>query len=155
MTSVTATLASANDLLAYHSTLIDDVRRKQREHRRVLEFVAPDTSFPAIPPSDISPPPSPLASSSKVTLDSDIYGAQKSMNGVTNGTGAHGLPARPTALVAKKELTPAKAARAARYKKYVPEEETIRNDYSQHYVDSGEWPQNFVLGAEPELRFEE
>jgi mRNA (2'-O-methyladenosine-N6-)-methyltransferase len=38
---------------------------------------------------------------------------------------------------------------------YVPEEETIRNDYSQRYVDTGEWPQNWVLGADPDKRFEE
>lgn len=43
----------------------------------------------------------------------------------------------------------------ARYPNYVAEEETIRNDYSQRYVDSGEWPQNWVQGAEPERRFEE
>ncbi len=50
---------------------------------------------------------------------------------------------------------PAKRARAIHYENYVPEEETIRNDYSQRYVDGGEWPQNWVLGAEPERRFEE
>jgi mRNA (2'-O-methyladenosine-N6-)-methyltransferase len=55
----------------------------------------------------------------------------------------------------RQDLPPAKRARAARYHKYVPEEETIRNDYSQRYVDGGEWPQNWVLGAEPEHRFEE
>ncbi|KAF7307680.1 hypothetical protein MKEN_01128000 [Mycena kentingensis (nom. inval.)] len=53
------------------------------------------------------------------------------------------------------DLPPAKRARVARYKNYVPEEETIRNDYSQQYVDGGDWPQNWVLGAEPEHRFEE
>jgi hypothetical protein len=52
-------------------------------------------------------------------------------------------------------LPPPKRARAAHYENYVPEEETIRNDYSQRYVDGGEWPQNWVLGAEPERRFEE
>ncbi|KAI0030836.1 MT-A70-domain-containing protein, partial [Vararia minispora EC-137] len=45
--------------------------------------------------------------------------------------------------------------RAARFRNYIPEEETVRNDYSQHYVDAGDWPQNFVLGAEPARRFEE
>lgn len=53
------------------------------------------------------------------------------------------------------DLPPAKRARVQRYKNYVPEEETIRNDYSQRYVDGGEWPQNWVQGAEPERRFEE
>lgn len=57
--------------------------------------------------------------------------------------------------VARADLPPAKRARVARYANYVPEEETIRNDYSQRYVDGGEWPQNWVLGAEPEHRFEE
>lgn len=57
--------------------------------------------------------------------------------------------------VFRADLPPAKRARVARYKNYVPEEETIRNDYSQRYVDGGEWPQNWVLGADPEHRFEE
>ncbi|KIM81933.1 hypothetical protein PILCRDRAFT_29225, partial [Piloderma croceum F 1598] len=55
----------------------------------------------------------------------------------------------------RSDLPPVKRARVARYASYVPEEETIRNDYSQRYVDGGEWPQNWVLGAEPEHRFEE
>ena len=55
----------------------------------------------------------------------------------------------------REELQPAKRIRAARYMNYVPEEETIRNDYSQRYVDGGEWPQNWVVGAELERRFEE
>ncbi|EJD52159.1 MT-A70-domain-containing protein [Auricularia subglabra TFB-10046 SS5] len=53
------------------------------------------------------------------------------------------------------DLPPPKKARVERYRNYVAEEETIRNDYSQRYVDSGEYPQNWVLGAEPERRFEE
>ena len=53
------------------------------------------------------------------------------------------------------EEPPAKKARCARYQNYIPEEETIRNDYSQRYVDGGEWPQNWVVGAEMERRFEE
>lgn len=53
------------------------------------------------------------------------------------------------------DLPPIKRLRAARYKNYSPEEETIRNDYSQQYVDGGDWPQNFVQGAEPGRRFEE
>ncbi|KIP10153.1 hypothetical protein PHLGIDRAFT_39604, partial [Phlebiopsis gigantea 11061_1 CR5-6] len=53
------------------------------------------------------------------------------------------------------DLPPAKRARVTRYDNYVPEEETIRNDYSQRYVDGGEWPQDWVLGADPEHRFEE
>ncbi|CAE6407384.1 unnamed protein product [Rhizoctonia solani] len=52
-------------------------------------------------------------------------------------------------------LPPSKRARKEKYANYVPEEETIRNDYSQRYVDGGEWPQNWVLGAKLEQRFEE
>lgn len=53
------------------------------------------------------------------------------------------------------DLPPEKLAKVKRYQNYVPEEETIRNDYSQQYVNSGDWPQNWVLGAELEKRFEE
>ncbi|KZS99408.1 uncharacterized protein LAESUDRAFT_765567, partial [Laetiporus sulphureus 93-53] len=55
----------------------------------------------------------------------------------------------------RQDLPPVKRARVARYHNYVPEEETIRNDYPQRYVDSGERPQNWALGADPEHRFEE
>ena len=55
----------------------------------------------------------------------------------------------------RNDIPETKRARVDRYKSYVPEEETIRNDYSQRYVDSGSYPQNWVLGAEPERRFEE
>jgi len=53
------------------------------------------------------------------------------------------------------DLPLAKKARVAKYQNYVPEEETIRNDYNQRYVDGGEWPQNWVQGADPARRFEE
>ncbi len=55
----------------------------------------------------------------------------------------------------RNDLSPAKRARVSKYRNYVPEEETIRNDYSQRYVDGGEWPQNWVIGSEMERRFEE
>ncbi|KAF9554800.1 MT-A70-domain-containing protein, partial [Agrocybe pediades] len=64
-------------------------------------------------------------------------------------------PTEPPPRVIRPDLPPAKRARVERYPNYIPDEETIRNDYSQRYVDSGEWPQNWVLGAEPERRFEE
>lgn len=47
----------------------------------------------------------------------------------------------------RNDLPEAKRARMAKYANYVPEEETIRNDYSQHYVDSGFYPQNYILGT--------
>lgn len=53
------------------------------------------------------------------------------------------------------DLDKDKMAKVRRYRNYVPEEETIRNDYSQQCVDGGQWPQNWVLGAELERRFEE
>ena len=128
MATVTAT---ANDLLAQHLVLISRLRESQRAHRRKLRVLpSPPLSIlnlPTIPSPKHSPPSSP--------------------------------PSSPLLLPRRKppraDLPPAKRARAVHYENYVPEEETIRNDYSQRYVDGGEWPQNWVLGAEPERRFEE
>lgn len=129
---VDTTLASANSLLAYHSSLIDGIRRSQREHRRQLHSLSPAISqpllsLPLIPSPSPSPPSSPT-----------IQPVSQSRQ-----------------IKHRADLPPAKRARVSRYRNYVPEEETIRNDYSQRYVDGGEWPQNWVLGAEPEHRFEE
>jgi mRNA m6A methyltransferase non-catalytic subunit len=128
MASVTAT---TNDLLAQHLVLISRLKESQKAHRRKLRTLpSPPLSIlnlPTIPSPKPSPPPSP--------------------------------PSSPLLLPQRKppraDLQPAKRARAIHYENYVPEEETIRNDYSQRYVDGGEWPQNWVLGAEPERRFEE
>ncbi|KAJ7657908.1 MT-A70-domain-containing protein [Mycena polygramma] len=133
MATTTEVISSANDLLAAHSALILKVRTSQQNHRRQLHSLQfPPTEIlelPLIP----SPPQSPLEGDSP--------------------------PVSPTsnshAPASRADLPPAKRARVARYKNYVPEEETIRNDYSQRYVDGGEWPQNWVLGADPEHRFEE
>ena len=129
--SVTDVLASANDLLAQHITLIARVRDSQKSHRRQLRTLSsPPQSIlrlPLIPSPKPSPPPSPPSSPLLV----------------------------PRRKPPRTDLPPAKRARAAHYENYVPEEETIRNDYSQRYVDGGEWPQDWVLGAEPERRFEE
>lgn len=129
--TVTEVLASANDLLAQHLALVSRVRDSQKSHRRTLRTLPSPPQhilrLPLIPSPKPSPPPSP--------------------------------PSSPLLLPRRKppraDLPPAKRARAAHYENYVPEEETIRNDYSQRYVDGGEWPQNWVLGAEPERRFEE
>jgi mRNA m6A methyltransferase non-catalytic subunit len=128
MATVTAT---ANDLFAQHIVLISRIKESQKAHRRKLRALPspPRTilSLPTIPTPKHSPPPSP--------------------------------PSSPLLLPRRKppraDLPPAKRARATHYENYVPEEETIRNDYSQRYVDGGEWPQDWVLGAEPERRFEE
>ncbi|KAH9052025.1 MT-A70-domain-containing protein [Lactarius deliciosus] len=129
--TVTEVLASANDILAQHLALITRVRDSQKSHRRKLRTLSsPPQSIlklPLIPSPKPSPPPSPPSSPLLV----------------------------PRRRPPRADLPPPKRARAAHYENYVPEEETIRNDYSQRYVDGGEWPQNWVLGAEPERRFEE
>jgi mRNA m6A methyltransferase non-catalytic subunit len=130
--TTTQVLSSANDLLAAHATLITRVRQTQKEHRRHLQSIHPSLDILKLP-SISSSPPSPAESQTSPPLS----------------------PTEPRAHRIRHDLPPAKRARCLRYKNYVPEEETIRNDYSQHYVDSGEWPQNWVLGADPEHRFEE
>jgi mRNA m6A methyltransferase non-catalytic subunit len=128
MATVTAT---ANDLFAQHLVLISRIKESQKAHRRKLRSLpSPPHSIlnlPTISTPKPSPPPSP--------------------------------PSSPLLLPRRKpprtDLQPPKRARATHYENYVPEEETIRNDYSQRYVDGGEWPQDWVLGAEPERRFEE
>ncbi|KAJ7353589.1 MT-A70-domain-containing protein [Mycena albidolilacea] len=133
MATTTEVISSVNDLLASHSALILKVRNSQQSHRRQLRSLqfppAEILDLPLIPSS----PPSPV--------DADSPPSSPTLNS--------------RAPVFRGDLPPAKRARVARYKNYVPEEETIRNDYSQRYVDGGEWPQNWVLGADPEHRFEE
>lgn len=128
--STVQALANANELLAAHAALILRVRASQKLHRQQLHSLeSPPTEIlrlPFIP----SPPPSPTRDETP--------------------------PSSPEPQPAiRQDLPPAKRARVARYHNYIPEEETIRNEYSQRYVDGGEWPQNWVLGAEPEHRFEE
>jgi mRNA m6A methyltransferase non-catalytic subunit len=131
MIRTTETLSSANDLLSGHNALIARVRASQQHHRRRLCALhsPPDrlVDLDIIPSPCLSPSPSPPSSPLS--------------------------PSKPKHL--RPDLPPAKRARVTKYHNYVPEEETIRNDYSQRYVDGGEWPQNWVMGAEPEHRFEE
>ncbi|KAF8637097.1 hypothetical protein AX17_003002 [Amanita inopinata Kibby_2008] len=133
MATTTEVLSSANELLAAHSAVIGRVRVEQQHYRRRLQslYTPPQEllKLPLIRTPSPSPPPIDSAPSSPVLK-------------------SHQQLNRP-------DLTPAKRTRLARYHNYVPEEETIRNDYSQRHVDGGEWPQNWVLGAEPEHRFEE
>lgn len=126
-------LASAHTLLIEHDALAASVRASQRRRQRwVLSLHSPPALLSQLP--EIQPSQTPSG------RRDDIQEAR--------------LPPSPR-LSKVDRWAGAKSARVERYRNYVPEEETIRNDYSQHYVDSGEWPQNFVLGAEPERRFEE
>lgn len=141
MTTVAETLSSANDLLAQHNALLHQVRSSQRNHKRNLRALSnpPNGSYelllklPVISSPQHSPTPSPTSPIAKETFNQAYVPDNKP----------------------RRDLPPAKRARVSRYSNYVPEEETIRNDYSQRYVDGGEWPQDWVLGAEPERRFEE
>ncbi|KAJ7619531.1 MT-A70-domain-containing protein [Roridomyces roridus] len=134
MATTTEITSSANDLLAAHSALILKVRTAQQSNRRQLGALQSPPSEILHLPLISSPLPSPDVPDSP--------------------PGSPALSSRPSQ-IRTGDLPPAKRARVARYKNYVPEEETIRNDYSQRYVDGGEWPQNWVLGADPEHRFEE
>ncbi|KAF8438546.1 MT-A70-domain-containing protein [Boletus edulis BED1] len=122
----------AESLLTAHVDLIARVRDTQRNNRRLLRALpSPPLDLLKLP---LIPSPSPSLSPSPPS--SPLLALRPKP------------PPRP-------DLPPPKRARLARYPNYVPEEETIRNDYSQRYVDSGEWPQNWVVGAELERRFEE
>ncbi|KAJ8075015.1 regulatory protein [Marasmius tenuissimus] len=135
MSGSTQIISSANDLLAAHATLLSQVRESQRSFRDRLQSIqSPPLDLIELP---LVPTPSPPISP------------------ITSRDSPPASPTEPRAHRIRQDIPPAKRARAARYRNYVPEEETIRNDYSQRYVDSGEWPQNWVLGAEPEHRFEE
>lgn len=142
--TTTEVLSSANSLLSSHSALISRVRQSQQANRRqlhTLQTVPQDLiRLPLIP----SAPPSPTS-----------HTHSSVSNHVEESPPASPVISRQQQAQQRTDLAPAKRARVARYKNYVPEEETIRNDYSQRYVDGGEWPQNWVLGAEPEHRFEE
>lgn len=131
-TTTTEVITSANELLSSHAALILNVRLTQQKNRQKLTSQhSPSQELLRLPLIASPPPSSPIEDS---PTSSPIVRSNQ---------------------LARADLPPAKRARAARYANYVPEEETIRNDYSQRYVDAGEWPQNWVLGAEPEHRFEE
>ncbi|KAF8488905.1 MT-A70-domain-containing protein [Gautieria morchelliformis] len=133
-------LSDVNHLLSTHYSLISAVRASQRAHRDLLRnHPSPPheiLQLPLIPSPSPSPPPTPPSPARR----------------------AHELERereRECDPRARTDLPPEKRVRLARYANYVPEEETFRNDYSQRYVDGGEWPQNWVLGAELDKRFEE
>jgi hypothetical protein len=144
-------IASANSTLAAHAALLSRVRIAQKSHRRRLRALpAPPTevlSLPLLPSPPRSRSPSPSSRSyqrsgspAQSHASTSHQHTQQSRDKVTRG---------------RQDLPPAKRARAERYANYVPEEETVRNDYCAHFGQSGEWPQNFVAGSEPSRRFEE
>ena len=135
-TATTEVLSSARAALDSHTALMATVRASQTNRKQAMRALAspPDEllALPALPPRSPSPDSTPPSSPRR-----------------------NPHLARQLEQLTRGDLSPAKLARVAKYQNYVPEEETIRNDYSQQYVDSGEWPQNWVLGAELERRFEE
>jgi len=139
MTTTTTTaevLASARAALDSHEALMATVRASQINRKQLVR------GLPSPPDQLLSLPPIPQRSPSP---DSTPPSSPK----------LNPHLAKQLDQLKRNDLSPAKLARVAKYQNYIPEEETIRNDYSQQYVDSGEWPQNWVLGAELERRFEE
>jgi mRNA m6A methyltransferase non-catalytic subunit len=139
--STTAVLSSANDALSEHEALIDRVIQSQATRRSQLQTLrSPPQELLRLPLLSRSPP-----------IDQDEDSSEDSEDDAITKEKRRKIAERTQ----RADLPPPKRARVQRYANYVPEEETIRNDYSTHYVHSGEWPQNYVLGAEPERRFEE
>ncbi|KAL5478851.1 KAR4 [Sanghuangporus weigelae] len=152
--STAEVLSSASDLLASHASLFERVRSTHRANRRALreytnklgtstDSTEPLNALLSLPLIQ-TPPRSPTSSPTPPHSPNDSPFRRGASYVV-----------RPNPRVVRSDLPPAKKARCARYMNYIPEEETIRNDYSQRYVDGGEWPQNWVVGAEMERRFEE
>jgi mRNA m6A methyltransferase non-catalytic subunit len=136
MATTTELLSSAYSALEAHARLMKDVEASHNRRRTLLASL-PESSlagieFPEFPARSPSPP-SPKADFRELDPHSERQRRQ----------------------LERTDLPKEKLEKVKRYRNYVPEEETIRNDYSQQYVDSGEWPQNWVLGAELERRFEE
>lgn len=171
--SVQETLASVNDLLASHYASITRLRLAQRSRFNDLRSIPLDhissTNASKVENDGMtsrSPSHSPSLSTNALRDTHDFlnYPLIPSPSPSPAESPSSSMPSSPRPSIAqlppkpqtyRHDLPPAKKARVARYTNYVPEEETIRNDYSQRYVDGGEWPQNWVLGADPEKRFEE
>ena len=140
MTTATAeVLSSARAALDSHTALMATVRASQTNRKQVVRGLPSPLDQPnqllALPPIPQRSPSPESTPPSSPRLNPHL--------------------AKQLDQLKRNDLSAAKLARVAKYQNYVPEEETIRNDYSQQYVDSGEWPQNWVLGAELERRFEE
>lgn len=154
--SSSSTLASANALLKSHIALLDHARSVQQARRNELQSLF---SQRILSPCVDSPPDSPLEDDNVDVLRLPLVPVSRLGDDLYDDGHSdldeHDEPMPESPEITRMDLPPAKRARMKRYKNYVPEEETIRNDYSLRYLNGGEWPQNWVLGAEPERRFEE
>jgi mRNA m6A methyltransferase non-catalytic subunit len=137
MATTTEVLSSAYSTLESHAQLMKVVQADHEKRRQLLSSLPSSSTagitFPDLPVRPESPELSPKCDSYEYDPHAEQYMKQ----------------------LKRTDLPKEKMEKVKRYQNYVPEEETIRNDYSQQYVDSGEWPQNWVLGAELERRFEE
>jgi mRNA m6A methyltransferase non-catalytic subunit len=159
--STAEVLSSAHELLDAHYSLLERTRSTQRANRRALRAYA--ANLPASGDQEegssslntllnlplLQTPPRSPTSDNDQNYEEDFEEENVDITKVVASV------VRPHPREVRADLPPAKKARCARYENYVPEEETIRNDYCQRYVDGGEWPQNWVVGAEMERRFEE
>ena len=160
--STAEVLSSAHALLDSHHVLLKQVRSTQRRNRDALRSFLRTHPTPADEADNSTslerllelpllrtPPLSPPST------NRDLDGRDDDDEDDDDLAATVGSVVRPHPREVRPDLAPAKKARCARYENYIPEEETIRNDYCQRYVDGGEWPQNWVVGAEMERRFEE
>lgn len=175
--STAEVLSSAAALLDTHKALLNHVRTAQRENREALRAYissqhrsssrrspsATTASGAGDSPTDLRrllelplvPTPSsdsPRGAASSLHKDGERSAEDDEDEDISAAVASF---VRPHPREVRHDLSLAKKARCARYENYIPEEETIRNDYCQRYVDGGEWPQDWVVGAEMERRFEE
>lgn len=143
-------LSRANDLLASHNALLAQTQDRQRANRRALRSFV-DKAPASLDTSALDT----LLNLPLISTPEPSQPSSRSSSPELAGPSRVAQVVHPHPRLVRQDLPAAKKARCARYANYVPEEETIRNDYSQHYVDSGEWPQNWIVGAELECRFEE
>lgn len=147
-------LTSSNDLLAEHDALIERLEAAQQRHRAISSRFSSPT-FSGLATRPVLPSRSPRRRKRSIdSVDSDDTVSEVAEPLFASAPQSYNST-HPQARNLRPDLPPIKRLRALRYQNYSPEEETIRNDYSQQYVDGGDWPQNFVQGAEPERRFEE
>ncbi|GAA5939277.1 Kar4p [Sporobolomyces koalae] len=116
-----------------------------------------------------SPSPSPTPSTSSASSPSQSLSSSRASTRPSTTTGAlvRPAPARKGNPASSRNFANSSAAGAAshlsdhserdhaRERGSVPTEETIRNDHSAQYVETGRRPQNFIRNAAVETRFQE